>query len=416
MNQTVLPGSRSGTAVAPASKSQAHRYLICAALGSEKTDIKCRGISKDIAATAACLNAAGAEIVFDGETIKVTPVKNGDGARRVLPCGESGSTLRFMMAVAGALGLSADFKMEGRLKDRPLAPYDDELRRHGMEIEPEGDILHCGGALKPGKYTIPGNVSSQYISGLLMALPLLKGGSTLEITDNIESLDYITMTEQALGKAGILFEKAGPIYKIPGNQRYEMPGKLEVEGDYSNGAFFLCAGALSKKGVTVTGLDSASKQGDRRIAEILKSFGAKVEISENAVSVCGGNLHGMIVDAAMIPDLIPVLSVVAAAAEGETEIVNAGRLRLKESDRLKTTAEMLSALGADVRETENGLIIRGGKPLKGGGVNPENDHRIAMAAAVAAGICSENVTIEDAQCVQKSYPGFWNEFSDLEVN
>ncbi len=273
----------------------------------------------------------------------------------VLPCGESGSTLRFLLPVVGALGAKAVFQMEGRLPKRPLAPLDAELRAHGMGIRQEGERLYCDGELRPGAYRLPGNVSSQYISGLLLALPRLPGDSSLIVTGAVESAAYITMTEDALRLSGIGFTKNGWEYRIPGNQQPRLPDMLTVESDWSNAAFFLSVGALSARGIKVMGLNPASSQGDRAALDILRAFGAEIAEENGDILIRAGALHGQTIDAAPIPDLIPVLSVVAAGAEGETRIVNASRLRLKESDRLKSTAAMLQALGGrscDSRKTE----------------------------------------------------------------
>ena len=414
MNITVAPGERSGRVKIPASKSQAHRLLICAALGERETLISCDGISKDIAATMACLNALGADIKEEGQgQLLVRPIEKVPEGVCVLPCGESGSTLRFLLPVVGALGAAADFHMEGRLPQRPLAPLDRELAAHGMELTLEGAILRCRGKLRAGDYSLPGNVSSQYISGLLMALPILDGNSFLEVTDSIESGAYIAMTEDALRLAGIDVDKNGRSYRIRGGQRAKVPERLEVEGDYSNAAFFLCMGALSKKGMSVSGLSASSLQGDRTVLDVLRRFGAEVHVDENVIRVRRGALKGCVIDAAPIPDLIPVLSVAASAAEGETRVVNASRLRLKESDRLQSTAQLINNLGGDVTELEDGLIIRGVGKLDGGSIESFGDHRIAMSAAVASCICRGAVTVQGSECVQKSYPRFWEDFGAL---
>lgn len=415
MTRTIIPGPRSGRIRIPASKSQAHRILICAALSQGGTDVICDGISKDIAATIGCMSALGAEIERKGSGIHIRPAAGtGDGICH-MPCGESGSTLRFLLPVAGALGANAVFHMEGRLPERPLDPLDSELRRHGMTITKNGALLECSGQLRGGEFTLPGNVSSQYISGLLMALPLLSDDSVLHVLEPVESGDYIAMTEDVLRLSGIRFEKSGNDYTISGRQQYVFPKEVSVEGDYSSAAFFLCMGALSEKGVAVNGLNPSSSQGDRRIIPLLSEFGAEVVINGGEVSVRRGKLRGITIDASMIPDLIPTLSAVAAAAEGETRVINASRLRLKESDRLSTTSRMLTALGADVTETEDGLIIRGKPSLAGGTADSFGDHRIAMSAAVAACVCSAPVTIAGAECTAKSYPGFWDDLDSLEV-
>ena len=409
---TLLPGQRRGIVAAPASKSHAHRLLICAALGGSKATIACGDISKDIAATAKCMNALYADVTIDGDgIIRTVPVAK--SGKRELFCGESGSTLRFLLPVCGALGAEAVFHREGRLPQRPLTPLDGVLRAHGMVIEEQGDLLLCRGQLQSGLYEIPGDISSQFISGLLFALPLLQGNSTIRITGKTESAAYIAMTEQALQESGICFERRGSDYTVFGDQHYALPEHCAVEGDYSNAAFFLCMGALSREGIRVTNMPAETRQGDRGVLNILRRFGAEVSESGGEVFVRGGHLHGCRIDAAPIPDLIPVLSVVAAAAEGETQIVNAARLRLKESDRLRTTAELLTALGGDVEELPGGLIIHGGE-LRGGTVHSCNDHRIAMSAAVAACVCREAVTVLAPDCTDKSFPRFWESFARLE--
>lgn len=407
MNRALNAGALCGTVHIPASKSQAHRLLICAALGKTPVSLRCDGLSRDIEATMACLQGLGAQVHAENGQISLTPGKGGDGQ---LFCGESGSTLRFLLPVAAALGRAVTFHREGRLPQRPLAPLDAQLTAHGVTLHSVGAALTVSGQLGGGDYTLPGNVSSQYISGLLLALPLLQEDSTLTVTGTVESAAYIAMTEDALRQSGIVFTKENNTYHIPGRQVYSLPTQVQVEGDWSNGAFFLCAGALSPHGVTVEGLNPASAQGDRAIVDLLREMGAQVTVDANRVTVRRQALHGITVDAAPIPDLIPTLSVVAAAAEGETNIINAARLRLKESDRLTTTAAMLRALGGAAEELDDGLIIRGGT-LTGGTVDACNDHRIAMSAAVAATLCP--VTVEGSECVGKSYPRFWEDYAAL---
>ena len=391
MNKTIKPSVLHGTIPAIASKSMAHRLMICAALAEEQTNIVCSTTSKDMEATKACLLG----LKTDG----------------VLPCGESGSTLRFLLPVAAALGKTVEFHMEGRLPQRPLFPLDEQLRAHGVNISNLQKILRCEGQLKPGAYTLPGDVSSQYISGLLLALPLLDAPSTLTVTGKVESEAYIKMTLAAMKMFGIDIQKEENTYRIP-SCGYKSPGEVVVEGDWSNAAFWLCAGALGKT-VSVGGLARNSLQGDKKIADILENFGAEVLWEGEILTVSPGKLTACDIDAAQIPDLVPVLAVVAAAAEGTTNICNAGRLRLKESDRLETVCNMINALGGKARQTEDGLQITGG-PLLGGTVDSVNDHRIAMAAAVAAILCKEPVTVLDPQAVEKSYPNFWEDYEKMQ--
>ena len=394
MIQQITPSGLSGTIRAIPSKSAAHRLLICAALSGEPTEIECQGTSKDIEATKACLAAM-----------------KGDGK---LPCGESGSTLRFLLPVVAALGLDAAFHMEGRLPQRPLYPLDEQLIAHGAVLSrPREDVLKVSGKLTPGDYTLPGNVSSQYISGLLFALPLLDAPSTLTVTGKIESAPYIEMTLDALRQFGIHVTIENNVFRIPAC-RYRSPGKAVVEGDWSNAAFWLCAGALGGP-ITMTGLKPDSLQGDKAIFDLLAAFGAQTKQEGDSYTVSAAPLKALEIDAAAIPDLVPVLAVVAAAAEGTTRIYNAQRLRLKESDRIETVRKMLEALGASVEETADGLLIHGGKPLTGGTVDSCNDHRIAMAAAVASILCTGEVTVLGAEAVEKSYPNFWRDLQDLKV-
>lgn len=414
MTVTFEPGARCGEVYIPSSKSQMHRLLICAALGETETRINFCGISDDITATMKCLNALGADIEQISENVlKVVPIERSPEGLCHLECGESGSTLRFMMPVCGVLGADAVFHMKGRLPNRPLAPFDEELSKHGMTIKKEDDLLYVSGKLAAGEYTLPGNVSSQFISGLLMALPLLDEQSQITVTGKIESEAYINMTTDVLSACGACHGRQDQTYTVKPS-RYSLPREVDAEGDYSNAAFFLCLGAMSDKGVNVLGLKENSSQGDSAVLEILSQFGAQVEKKNKGFFVKGGDLKAITIDASPIPDLIPVLSVVAAFAEGETRVINAARLRMKESDRLSTTADLLKRLGADVTELEDGLVINGGKKLHGACVSSFGDHRIAMSAAVASSVCTSSVTVDGCECTAKSYPKFCEDFSNLE--
>ena len=412
MNVTIQPGPRQGRVRIPASKSQAHRLLLCAALGEGETELLCGGLSADIRATMDCLRALGAGIWQEGERLRVKPIRTAPRSC-ALPCGESGSTLRFLLPQAGALGTEAVFHRKGRLPQRPLRPLDEELRSHGMKLREEGEALYASGKLTAGDYTLPGNVSSQFISGLLMALPQLPGDSRLTVTGELESAGYVAMTEDTLAESGIRWQRTGQVWSIPGGQRFHLPRLCRVEGDWSNAAFFLCAGALSRRGVTVEGLSLRSSQGDQAVLRLLRRFGAEVTEREGAVTVRSGMLHGITVDAGPIPDLIPTLSVVAAASVGDSRMENARRLRDKESDRLEGTAALIRDLGGSARVEGDTLIIHGRGGLRGGNASVLGDHRLAMAAAIAACACRESVTVDDSRCVEKSYPRFWEDFRQL---
>lgn len=412
MTRTMSPGPRTGAVQIPASKSQAHRMLICAALSEAPSRLILDGFSADIEATVQCLEALGARCEETANGLSVTPVGVCPAQAR-LDVGESGSTLRFLLPVLGALGIRAEVRMHGRLPERPLSPLWEVLEAHGMQLRQDGAVLHTAGQLCAGDYSLPGNVSSQFISGLLFALPLLSGNSTLTVTGALQSARYVSMTEQALAAAGIFTKKDGQVWQIDGGQRYAAPAVQTVEGDWSNAAFFLCMGAMSATGVTVAGLNPASLQADRAITEILTRFGAELTVSGQTVTVRRGSLHGITLDAGPIPDLIPVVSCLAALCDGETRIINAARLRLKESDRLQTTAALLRALGAAVTELPDGLVIEGRGSLSGGTVSAYGDHRIAMSAALAAALAEAPVTVTGAESVEKSYPRFWSDLRSL---
>ena len=382
MDITIRPQKLQGTVAAIPSKSQAHRLLICAAFSDEETFLLCPDTNRDIEATADCLRSLGAEITRTADGYRVTPLRNLP-KNAVLNCCESGSTLRFMLPIVGALGVDALFRMEGRLPSRPLSPLWEEMERMGCKLSrPDESTIRCQGKLKAGIYSIDGSISSQFITGLLFALSLIPGDSRLEITGKVESKPYIDMTRGAMN-----------LFQAP---HYHTPGQIQVEGDWSNGAFFLAAKALGSD-LTVTNLNPASTQGDRAAAALLSALDSHCKI-----------------DASDIPDLVPVLAVVAARNKGAV-FTNIRRLRLKESDRVATVIEMIQSLGGMAESTEDTLTIYG-TGLTGGTVNSYNDHRIAMAAAIAATVCTSPVTILGAEAVNKSYPGFWKEYRNLGGN
>jgi len=405
----------SGTVRAIASKSQAQRLLICSALSDAPTFIKCADTSADIEATVGCLNALGARIERSGEGFTVNPLSLEQIYKGAyLYCSESGATLRFMLPIACALATDASFMASGRLPQRPLSPLYEELIAHGCSLSKQGQMpLNCTGKLTGGQYQLAGDVSSQFVSGLLLALSLLDSDSELKLSGIVESQPYIDLTVAALKLFGITIEIEDNLYIVRGRQRYCSPSKVVVEGDWSNAAFWLCAAALSETPITCTNINKDSTQGDKAVVELLKDFGADVSFANDTVTVSRGKLQAIEIDAKNIPDLVPALAVVACAAQGKTVIYNARRLRLKESDRLKTVADTLSLLGAAVSETADGLIIDGGKELRGGTVSCYGDHRIAMMAAIAAVLSKQKLIIEDAEAVGKSYPDFFKDFSLL---
>ena len=390
MDVTISPRFLAGELNVIPSKSQAHRLLICAAFSDKPTLLRCSETNRDIEATADCLAALGARIIRTDSGYSVFPVET-VSERAVLNCRESGSTLRFLLPVAGALGVDAVFTMEGRLPQRPLSPLWEEMERMGCALSrPTADTVRCTGKLRPGTYSIDGGVSSQYITGLLLALSLLEGACVLEITGKVESRPYIELTKAAISLFG-----GDP--KHPGGKRFCSPGTLSVEGDWSNGAFFLAANELGSH-LNLHGLDTESPQGDRAVLDILPLLR-------------GGTPR---ISAADIPDLVPILSVAAACNHGAV-FTDIRRLRMKESDRVTSVIAMLESLGGRAEADENTMTVSPAR-LTGGTVDSCNDHRIAMSAAIAATVCTDPVTIRGAQCVNKSYPSFWEEYRRLGGN
>ncbi len=377
MDFTITPGHLRGEITVIPSKSQAHRLLICAAFADKPTQLLCTDTNQDIEATVTCLRALGAQILTTESGYTVFPIENTPKSA-VLDCHESGSTLRFMLPIVGALGVDCTFTMEGRLADRPLSPLWEEMERMGCSLSrPTKNTIRCQGKLRNGEYCIDGGISSQFITGLMFAHSLMDA-CTLTITGKLESKPYVDLTKEAIS----IFPD------------HHSPGYVSVEGDWSNGAFWLAAGVLGSE-LTIHGLSQDSLQGDRAVVDILRQLEA-----EKAT-----------IDASDIPDLVPILSIVAAATHGAV-FKNIQRLRLKESDRVASVIAMLEALGGVATATEDTLTVLA-TPLRGGTVDSFNDHRIAMSAAIAATVCSGPVTILNADAVRKSYPQFWSEYGRL---
>lgn len=407
-------GTLRGDVTPPPSKSQAHRLLICAALSVEPCSIVCNSVNDDIMATMRCLNALGARITFSSGVFDVQPielVKCG-----TLDCGESGSTLRFLMSVAAVLGADATFIGAGKLPQRPMAALTDVLSTHGMAFRRHSaDELPvtCSGALQGGKFTLPGNVSSQYLTGLLFALPLATVDSEIEITGGLTSASYIDMTIDALRTAGISVERRNNIFTIKGNQQYRMPARVVVEGDWSSAAFWVVAGVIGKQPVTVCGMNNESFQGDSAIVDHLRSMGAFITVDGDKVTAAPSHLFGTELDCMDTPDLVPVLSVAAAVAQGTTTFINVGRLRFKESDRLAAMKSVLASFGIGSSIGEDTFTVYGGEPVALTPVESFGDHRIAMSAAVLSTVAQGVTTINGSECVAKSYPSFFEDFAVL---
>ena len=383
MDIRIIPQKLRGAVTPPASKSMAHRAVLAMALAGGTGTLSNLSDSQDIQATKRCVAALKAP--------------RPEGELPFLDCGESGSTLRFLIPIALAVAGGGVFTGHGRLMERPQQPYFDIFDEKGIFYGQTDGVLTVRGTLTPGVYRLPGNVSSQFVTGLLYALPLLPGDSTIEITTPLESGGYVDMTLDMLEKFGISVQNENyAAFHIPGNQVYQ--GRdITVEGDWSQAGFWYAANFLDNQ-VAIQGLNADSTQGDRVVASLYWKL-AKPGDTDIDVSGC--------------PDLLPPLAVMAAVRSGTTRFVNAARLRIKESDRLATTAALLNALGGHAEEGPDSLTVRGVPAFSGGTVDGANDHRIVMAAAIAATRSSAPVTILGAEAVRKSYPSFWEDYKQL---
>ena len=413
MTAIINPSILCGTITAPPSKSSAHRSLICAALSNGCVTIKNCGNSNDIAATCNVLKSLGSQITVTGKDISISPaLKNQKNI--VLDCGESGSTARFILPVAAALGVeNATIIGHGRLPLRPFGALTEVLRKNGVNCSSDCLPITISGKLKCGKFELPGNISSQYISGLLFALSVVQGESEIILTSPLESAAYVDMTVNELIKFGADIKKAKNGYKIIGKSTLNST-ECTVEGDWSQAAFFLSAGAILGD-ITVEGINKNSLQGDKQIVDLLKRFGADVIEYEDKVTVKKSKLTAINIDASQIPDLVPILAVTAALAVGTTVIYNASRLRLKESDRLKETVARLNEFGIKATETCDGMTITGGKPINAN-ISSGNDHRLVMAFSILALACDKASSITNCEAINKSYPDFFKDFMNLGGN
>jgi 3-phosphoshikimate 1-carboxyvinyltransferase len=372
----------------PPSKSVLHRELICAYLAGGRPALG--SVSEDIDATARCMEA-----LLCGNA--------------PLDCGESGSTLRFLIPAAAALGKTAVFTGRGRLLSRPLAPFLDELARHGVRSALTGGALTVSGVLQSGVFSLPGDISSQFVTGLLLALPLTDGDSVIHMTSPLESAAYVDLTLDAMRKSGVAARRrADGDFEVPGGQRYARRA-IDTEGDYSQAAFFLVSGALGRD-VACLGLNPDSKQGDRGILEILRRAGVALQTTARGVRALPGKIAPCDVDVSGVPDLVPPLAALFCFADGTSRLYNAARLRLKESDRLASVQEELCKLGARIEIDGDALALHGVPGLRGGEMDARGDHRIAMMGAVAAIRAQSPVFIAGYDSVRKSYPDFWKDF------
>ncbi|MBQ8623287.1 MAG: 3-phosphoshikimate 1-carboxyvinyltransferase [Oscillospiraceae bacterium] len=410
MDIRIKPSKISGKVPAIGSKSDIHRLLILSALCNSETVIEGFTECADTLATASCLKALGAECEISGREVKVIPFKKRD-SQKTLDCGESGSTLRFLLPVAAAVADKAKFVGSGRLPERPIGELMNAMKAGGVDFSADKLPFEISGRLKAGRYTLPGNVSSQYVSGLLMALSVTEGESEIVLTSPLESASYVKMTLASLDIFGGKAYETEFGYKIEGKKHLTSPKRVLADGDWSNAAFFIGSGVINKE-TTVTGLNESSVQGDKKVIKMLEMTGAEISCENGAVTSQKSELCGARIDLTDTPDLLPILAVVATQATGATEFYGAKRLRLKESDRLQTVADMITSLGGKAEVLPDGLMVYPAT-LTGGRVDGCNDHRIVMAAAIAAAVCKEETVILGAEAVNKSYPGFFEDYKIL---
>lgn len=408
MNLKITPSPLCGEVSIPPSKSAAHRALICAAFGNGESRVEPYCTSKDIKATVSCLKALGCEIEEDSKGYTLKAGKTPETAE--FSFSESGSTARFLLPVAAALGGEFTATGEGRLPERPMKVLCDLLREQGVEVSSDNLPITLSGKMQGGEFFLPGNISSQYISGLMMAAPLMNGDTLINLTTPPQSVGYIDMTVEALGERGVKVEETDNGWKISGGQGYRA-GSLKIEGDWSQAAFFMSAAAIGGD-IKIGGLNFASRQGDMAALDVFAAFGADITLENDILHVRKGTLRGIEVNAADIPDMVPAIAATAAFAKGKTVIRSAERLRIKESDRIKTTLAALEAMGIETEELPDGMVIYGGNP-KGGVIDGANDHRIVMAFSVAAAYAEGESRIIGAEAINKSYPEFFEDFKGI---
>ncbi len=399
MNIEITPMALSGNVKVPPSKSISHRALICAALSKGESEITDLLGCEDIDATCEALEVLGAEFRTENGVTYVKGIEN-PPAKAEINCRESGSTLRFLIPVAAALGVEATFTGCGKLPTRPITPYLSEFKKHGVEFISEEMPYHIRGKLTSGVFSVTGDISSQFITGLLFALPLIEGSSTIVLTSPLQSKPYADITIQCMAAFGIETLEFNGNYSVRGIQQYK-PAKYSVEGDCSQAAFFAVANQIGSN-INMLGINKNSVQGDRAVFDIIDKM---IKIGEN--------YSGFDIDASNIPDLVPILTVLATFADGTSNIRGCKRLRIKESDRLESISTVLNSLGANVTIVNDELEIVGVKQLTGGVCSSFNDHRIAMSLAIASQRCTDKLTITDAECVAKSYPTFFEDFRSL---
>lgn len=410
----ITPTKLKGRVQVPPSKSLAHRAIICASLAKGISRINNIEYSKDIQATIKAMKSLGTRIDEYEDYLIVDGTTTYTQQNSEIDCEESGSTLRFMVPISIVEENKVHFIGQGNLGKRPLDTFYEIFERQNIGYMHKKDVLdlYVIGKLKPDHYSIPGNISSQFITGLLFALPLLKGDSIIEITSTLESKGYIDLTLQMLNQYGIkIINNDYKSFIVMGNQEY-IAHDYRVEADFSQAAFYLVAGAIGND-VVLTDLNLDSLQGDKATLDILEAMGAKIKVVREGIKVTGENLHATEVDASQCPDVIPVVSIALALAQGKSEVKNAKRLRIKECDRIIATRSQINELGGMVIELPDSMTIEGVNQFMGGNCSSFSDHRIAMMLAIAATRCKQPLIIDNMECVEKSYPSFWEDYQSL---
>lgn len=411
----INPKKLEGTINIPSSKSICHRAVISASLAKGTSYIEDVNLSEDIKATCEGMKSLGVDIKYIcGNKLKIERNEEFRVINKIINCRESGSTLRFLIPIFLLFNDEVTFIGEGKLVERPLDVYYEIFDRKNITYRTNDRKLPLTvkGVLSPGVFQMRGDISSQFITGMMFALPLLSRDSTIKVEGYLQSKGYVDLTIDVLNEFGIIIVNNDyREFYIKGEQHYE-PLNYNIEGDFSQGAFWIVAGILGGN-IECTNLDMNSKQGDKIIVDLIRSMGGDIQVYDDKIRTIYSNTNGRIIDVSQCPDLVPILAVLGALSKGTTKIVNAERARIKESDRLRAISIELKKLGGDVEERDDGLIIEGKKELKGGKVDSWNDHRIAMALAVASIGCKEPIVINGSEVVNKSYPKFWDDFRKL---
>ena len=410
----ITPHQLSGGIAVPPSKSMAHRAIICASLAQGRSVITNIEYSKDIEATIGAMKSLGTMIFEHEDYLEIDGTTTFMKNQCEINCFESGSTLRFMVPISLVCENNLHFIGEGRLGKRPMQVYYDIFDQQGISYLYRENVLdlYVRGRMHGGEFHLPGDVSSQFISGLLFALPLMDEDSRIVMTSPVQSKGYIDLTLQMLDMFGIQIENHD--YQelvIKGRQRYQ-PCDYRVEADFSQAAFYLVAGALNNQ-VCLQDLNNESYQGDKVVVDLLRQMGCQYTETTSGMCMHSNGLKAISIDGSQCPDIIPIMALACALSSGTSYIHHIGRLRIKECDRLKATVEVINQLGGQAIEMEDAMEITGVEKLQGGQVSSYHDHRMAMMEAIASTVCLEPVIIDDEQCVEKSYPRFWEDFQQL---